>query len=61
MDKKMKQKMDEVPLSESNLPLTLADVQRRCWRLLGEPDEVIGLSLEDPIVVRDGSNPYNRG
>ncbi len=57
----MKQDRDEVPLSESNVSLKLADIQKRCSQLLSEPDEGIGLSLEDPATVQDESNPYNRG
>ena len=57
----MKQKRDEVPLSESNVSLKLADIQKRCSQLLNEPDELDGLSLEEPTFVRDETNPYNRG
>lgn len=61
MESKMKQDMDEVPLSESNISLKLADIQKRCSQLLSDPDELNGLSLEDPTAVADESNPYNRG
>ena len=57
----MKPKRDEVPLSESNVSLKLADIQKRCSQLLSDPDELDGLSLEEPALVRDESNPYNRG
>lgn len=57
----MKPNWDEVPLSESNVSLKLADIQKRCSQLLNEPDELDGLSLEDPVAVEDQGNPYNRG
>lgn len=57
----MKQRTDDVPLSESSVSLKLADIQKRCSRLLEEPEELDGLSLEDPAFVTDESNPYNRG
>ena len=57
----MKQDRDEVPLSESNISLKLADIQKRCSELLEDPDELNSLSLEDPAAVQDESNPYNRG
>lgn len=57
----MKQKRDEVPLSESNVSLKLADIQKRCSELLSDPNELDSLSLEDPVVVPDESNPYSRG
>ncbi len=49
------------PLSESNVSLKLADIQRRCAELLEDSNELTELSLEDPVVERDNSNPYNRG
>ncbi len=57
----MKPNWDEVPLSESNVSLKLADIQKRCSQLLNEPHELDGLSLEDPVAVEDQGNPYNRG
>lgn len=58
---RMKQKTDDVPLSESNVSLKLADIQKRCSQLLNDPDELDGLSLEDPAIIADETNPYNRG
>lgn len=49
----------DVPLSESNVSLKLALIQRRCAELLD--DNEIELSLEDAIAERDDSNPYSRG
>ena len=57
----MKPNREDIPLSESNVSLKLADIQKRCSQLLSEPDELDGLSLEDPVSVEDQGNPYNRG
>lgn len=51
----------DVPLSESNVSLKLADIQERCSQLLSDSDELGGLSLEDPVATPDNNNPYNRG
>lgn len=58
---RMKQKTDDVPLSESNVSLKLADIQKRCSQLLNDPNELDGLSLEDAAIIPDETNPYNRG
>lgn len=50
---------NDVPLSESNVSLKLAQIQRRCAELLDDGD--LELSLEDAVAQRDDSNPYNRG
>lgn len=52
---------DGVPLSESSVSLKLADIQKRCSEFLRDPDELGGLSLEDPIPATDDTNPYDRG
>lgn len=58
MDKDFK----EIPLSESNVSLKLADIQRRCSELLSEPDALADLTLEEEAIVGpDNNNPYNRG
>lgn len=51
----------DVPLSESNVSLRLADIQRRCSQLIDDEGDIEGLSLEDPVPNRDRSNPYDRG
>lgn len=53
--------LNDIPLSESNVSLKLADIQRRCSELLQESGDELGLSLEDPVSTTDNSNPYNRG
>ena len=61
MERKMDKDLNDVPLSESNVSLRLADIQKRCSQLLNDQDD-LGLSLEDPVVqADDNSNPYNRG
>jgi len=61
MDRKMIKDFTDVPLSESNVSLKLADIQERCSQLLSDSDELGGLSLEDPVATPDNNNPYNRG
>jgi len=57
----MKTDFEETPLSESNVSLKLADIQKRCSELLNDPGDLGGLSLEDPAPEADSNNPYNRG
>ena len=61
MDGKMRKEFNEIPLSESNVSLKLADIQRRCAELIQETGEALELSLEEPVVQPDNNNPYNRG
>lgn len=61
MDRKMKKEYDEVPLSQSNVSLKLADIQRRCAELIADTDAIGGLSLEESSPAADDRNPYNRG
>lgn len=49
----------ERPLSESQVSLKLALIQRRCARLLAKGE--LELSLEEAGAGRDDTNPYNRG
>lgn len=57
----MKTDFEETPLSETQVSLKLADIQRRCSELLSDPGDLGGLSLEDPAVVADTNNPYSPG
>ena len=57
----MDQDYEDVPLSQSNVSLKLADIQKRCSELIDDPDYVGGLSLEDVALEPDDNNPYNRG
>ncbi len=57
----MDKDFENVPLSQSNVSLRLADIQKRCSELIDDPDYLGGLSLEEPVAVADSGNPYNRG
>ena len=58
----MQKDFNDIPLSESNVSLKLADIQKRCHQLMQESGDELELSLEEPILAKDdGSNPYNRG
>jgi len=57
----MNEKRDDIPLSQSNVSLKLADIQKRCSDLIDESDDLGGLSLEEPILEPDSNNPYKRG
>ena len=57
----MQKDFDDIPLSESNVSLRLADIQKRCSELLDGVEESSGLSLEDSAPEFDGDNPYDRG
>jgi hypothetical protein len=59
----MEKEFDAVPLSQSNVSLRLADIQKRCSQFLDEPGEITGLSLEEPKVEPETNNhnPYDRG
>ena len=61
MDKKMQKDFNDIPLSESNVSLKLADIQRRCAELLEDNEDSLELTLEEPLPVQDGSNPYDLG
>jgi hypothetical protein len=57
MDKEFK----DIPLSQSNVSLKLADIQKRCSDLIDQPDYLGGLSLEEPVAEPDNGDPYSRG
>ncbi len=57
----MEKEFKDIPLSESNVSLKLADIQRRCSELLKESSDELELTLEEPLFVADDGNPYNRG
>lgn len=61
MDRKMQKDFNDIPLSESNVSLKLADIQRRCAQLLEESGDELELTLEEPALPQEGSNPYDRG
>ena len=59
MDKKMEKEIKDIPLSESSVSMKLADIQRRCAELLDS--DGLELSLEEPAMSVEGSNPYDLG
>ena len=61
MDRKMQKDFNDIPLSESNVSLKLADIQRRCAQLLEDSGDELELTLEEPALPQDGSNPYDLG
>ncbi len=61
MERKMQKDFNDIPLSQSNVSLKLADIQRRCAQLLEESGDELELTLEEPALPQDGSNPYDRG
>ena len=61
MDRKKQMDFNDIPLSESNVSLKLADIQRRCAELIEDSGDELELTLEEPALPQDGSNPYDRG
>ena len=61
MEGKMDKDFKDIPLSESQVSLKLAEIQRRCSELLQESGDSLELSLEEPISRPDDNNPYNHG
>jgi len=57
----MEKDFNYIPLSESNVSLKLADIQRRCSELILDSGDELELSLEEPVAPIEGSNPYDRG
>ena len=57
----MEKDFNDIPLSESNVSLKLADIQRRCSEMLLDAGDALELSLEEPSAPPEGSNPYDRG
>ena len=51
---------DDIPLSESNVSLKLADIQKRCSQLLRDTENSLELTLEEAVVPSDAFNPYDR-
>ena len=59
MDPNKRKDFNDTPLSESNVSLKLADIQRRCAQLL--EDDGLELTLEEATAPLEGANPYDRG
>lgn len=60
-DTLMEKEFKDTPLSESNVSLKLADIQKRCSQLLNGTSDELELTLEEPLLEPDDGNPYNRG
>lgn len=57
----MDNKHRDAPLSESSVSLKLAEIQKRCSKIMDEPGALQELTLEEPVVQHPVSNdPYNR-
>ncbi len=56
---KMDKDFKDIPLSESSVSHKLADIQKRCSALMTDPEQMVELSLEEPIVETAAPNPYN--
>ena len=56
----MEKDFNDIPLSESNVSLKLADIQRRCSELILNSGDELELVLEEPVSRPDNSNPYSR-
>lgn len=50
----------DTPLSESSVSLKLEEIQRRCSKLMDEPDGLSELTLEEAIVEPESGDPYNQ-
>lgn len=50
----------DTPLSQSNVSLKLEEIQKRCSELLEQPDSLSELTLEEPALEPEASDPYNR-
>jgi len=57
----MYKEFKDVPLSESNVSLKLADIQKRCSFMRRKTDSVEGLVLEEAVHNLDNDDPYGRG
>ena len=56
----MNKDLEDIPPSQSNVSLKLAEIQKRCSELINDPDGLGGLSLEEPGIEHDTNNPYSR-
>ncbi len=61
MDDNMEKDDTPVPLSESSVSHKLAEIQKRCAELLQDSTSSNDLTLEEPALVCDAFDPYNRG
>ena len=57
----MNKNIKDVPLSESNVSLKLADIQKRCSPMRRKTDLIEGLVLEESVHKPENDNPYSLG
>ena len=50
----------DTPLSQSSVSLKLEEIQKRCSELMDEPEGLSDLTLEEPVLEPESSDPYNR-
>ncbi len=50
----------DTPLSEKTITMELSLILRRCSELIDNPDDLTELSLEEPPVPEQCSDPYNK-
>ncbi len=48
----------DTPLSQSNVSLKLAEIQKRCAELMEGTDEISELSLEEPAEAKGDQEQY---
>ena len=61
MEVKMNKNFKDVPLSESNVSLKLADIQKRCLPMRRKTDVIEGLVLEESVHKPENDDPYSLG
>ena len=61
MDDNMEKDDTSVPLSESSVSHKLAEIQKRCADLLQDSASSNDLTIEEPAIVCNAFDPYNRG
>jgi len=49
----------EIPLSETNVTLKLAEIQKRCSEFLQDSESSLELTLEEPGFPGEAFNPYD--
>ena len=57
----MNDEFKDIPLSESNVSLKLADIQKRCSLMRRKTDVIEELVLEESVHNPDNDDPYSRG
>jgi hypothetical protein len=50
--------MDE-PLSETSVSIKLAEIQKRCNKLMEEPEDALELTLAEPDGPEESADRYN--